>query len=67
MEKKELIDLVYRLSEELRSIGIPISKDIEDIVINTRAKSRFGACKINKGSFGKICERRFSVASATSS
>ena len=31
MEKKELIDLVYRLSEELRSIGIPISKDIEDI------------------------------------
>ena len=53
MEKKELIDLVYRLSEELRSIGIPISKDIEDIVINTRAKSRFGACKINKGSFGK--------------
>ena len=53
MKKEELISLTNKLIKDLKSIGIPVSKDIEDIVINTRAKSRFGACKVKKNKLGK--------------
>lgn len=53
MEKEELLELTYSLVESLKNIGIPVSEDIDDVVINTRSKARFGACKMSKGSFGK--------------
>ncbi len=53
MEKKELTALTKTIACELKNIGIPISDDIEDIVVNTRAKARFGACKIKKNRLGK--------------
>lgn len=53
MKKEELIVLTNKLIKDLKSIGVPVSKDIDGIVINTRAKSRFGACKVKKSKLGK--------------
>ena len=53
MKKDELKTLTFKLVKELQEIGIPVSKDIEDVVINNKAKARFGACKVKKGTFGK--------------
>jgi predicted SprT family Zn-dependent metalloprotease len=52
MKKQELKAFTNQLARELISIGIPISTSIEDIIINTRAKSRFGACKAKKNKLG---------------
>lgn len=53
MEREELYSLTKKLFLELKNIGIPVSKDIEKVTINTRAKSRFGACKVRKNTLGK--------------
>lgn len=53
MKKEELIAFTKKLIKDLEHIGIPVSKDIEDVVINKRAKSRFGACKVKKNKLGK--------------
>ena len=53
MKKEELTALTNKLIKDIRGIGIPVSKNIEGIVINTRAKSRFGACKVKKSKLGK--------------
>lgn len=47
---KELTDKVKR---EMKSVGIPVSDNIEKTVINKRTKKRLGACLRNKDSFGK--------------
>lgn len=53
MEKIDLFTLVETTIKELKDIGIPVSKDIKEIVINKRAKSRFGACKRKRNLIGK--------------
>lgn len=53
MKKQELIILTNELIKELKDIGIPVSSNIEDVVINTRAKARFGACKVRKNRLGQ--------------
>ena len=53
MKKEELLILTNELIKALRNIGIPISNNIEDVVINTRAKARFGACKVRKNRLGQ--------------
>lgn len=52
MNKKDLIMLTESLREDLKNLGIPISDNIEDVTINRRAKSRFGACKVKKKPLG---------------
>ncbi len=55
--EKEYGELIKKLTllnaRKLRSIGIPVSTQIDDVIINTRAKSRLGACKLMKTSQGK--------------
>lgn len=58
MEKEELYLLTKQLILELKEIGIPVSKNIEKVSINTRAKSRFGACKVRKNTLG---ERNYTI------
>ena len=57
MKQNELERLTKDLIKDLRNIGIPISRNIDDIKVNTRAKTRFGACKVKKSTF----ERRFTI------
>ena len=52
-ELKEIRGLVLELSQKLKDVGIPVSDKVDNVVINTRAKSRFGACKVNKKMLGK--------------
>ena len=40
-----LAELVKEVKEKLKKIDIPVSGDIEKVVINKRAKKRLGACK----------------------
>lgn len=45
--QKRLDELLKEVIIEVKSIGIPISDNIDkSVLINKRAKSRFGACKI---------------------
>ncbi len=53
MTNKELLNITNEVREELKSIGIPISNKIEDVRINTKARSRLGACKAKKNTFGR--------------
>lgn len=53
MEKKDLLLLTDKLIKDLKNTGIPISKNIKEVVINTRAKARFGACKRKKDGLGR--------------
>lgn len=53
MNKKELFNLVETTIKELKNIGIPVSDSIKEVVINKRAKARFGACKRKKSYIGK--------------
>lgn len=53
MDIKELKDLVSQVAGELKKIGVPISDNIEKVVINNRAKKRLGCCKRRKNTLGK--------------
>lgn len=55
MEKKEekLKRLYDQCTDEANACNIPISEYIIEVVINFRAKSRFGCCKIITGTLGK--------------
>jgi len=44
----ELDALVLSVAEEARSLGIPVSRRIKKVVLNTRAKSRLGSCRREK-------------------
>ncbi len=53
MNKRELNTLTKNLIKELKNVGIPVSNNIGEVMINTRAKARFGACKAKKTILGK--------------
>ena len=53
ISRQRLEELFSQVVKEALSIGIPISKEISDIRINTRAKARFGCCKQEKRPLGK--------------
>ena len=39
--------------QQIRSIGIPISNNLDGPVINRRARTRFGCCKVHREDLGK--------------
>ena len=45
--------LYEQVRNELESINVPISRNIKNVVINNRARSRLGCCKIDKNILGK--------------
>ncbi len=49
---EQINKLTDKVLQELKSIGIPVSNNIEKVVINTRTKKRLGACKKNVNSCG---------------
>lgn len=53
MDKKELKTLVESIAQEMRSVGIPVSTNIEEVEINPRTKRRLGCCKRRKNIVGK--------------
>ena len=50
---EQINKLTDKVLQELKSIGIPVSNNIEKVVINTRTKKRLGACKKNVNSCGR--------------
>ena len=50
---EQINKLTDKVLQELKSIGIPVSNNIEKVVINTRTKKRLGACKKNVNSSGR--------------
>lgn len=55
--QKELNKLLDEVITQAKALGIPLSSQInEDVVVNQRAKSRFGCCKRIKASRGKSIE-----------
>lgn len=44
MDIKTVRELVEKIAYEMRAIGIPVSHNIKEIVINSRTKKRLGAC-----------------------
>lgn len=52
MGKKNLDTLLLQVISQARSLAIPISKHIvPTVVINTRARTRFGCCRFSKGRY----------------
>ena len=50
MDRKNLDSLLSQVISQARSIGIPVSRHIEaQVVINTRARTRFGCCRTQQG------------------
>ena len=50
MDRKNLNDLLAQVIAQARSIAIPVSRNIgPDVVINTRARTRFGCCRSRMG------------------
>lgn len=55
MDKKEIEFCVQELIKECRNLKIPVSRKIDsEITINKRARSRFAACRREKGIKGEI-------------
>ena len=55
MDKKEIEFCVQELIKECRNLKIPVSRKIDSkITINKRARSRFAACRREKGIKGEI-------------
>lgn len=46
-----ITELFVTVTKEANELNIPISKEIEELKINTRAKNRLGCCKIVKSLF----------------
>lgn len=54
MDKKQIETYMTEVIMQCKAIGIPVSDSIEpEIYINKRAKSRFAACKMEKGFYEK--------------
>ncbi|MBQ9960639.1 MAG: SprT-like domain-containing protein [Firmicutes bacterium] len=53
MDIRELEKLIKKVAEELIAIGIPVSRNIEKITINGRARKRLGACHRRKSMTGR--------------
>ena len=64
MEKNIKKD-VQDLAQKLRYAGIPVSKNIIDVIVNKRAKKRLGCCRRvrdNEGKQGYVIEISYLVA-----
>lgn len=46
--------LIEKVIDEIKDIGIPVSDNIEDVVINNRTKKRLGACLRTFSKDGKV-------------
>jgi len=58
MERKRistqrLEELFKEVIKEAENIGIPIARTLAPLKINTRAKARFGCCRLEKKPFGR--------------
>ena len=50
MDREQLDDLLIRVLKQARSLSIPVSGSIDPhVVVNTRAKTRFGCCRTRGG------------------
>lgn len=52
--EKYAAELTKKVEQELKKIDIPVSGEIDKVVINNRAKKRLGTCRKEKIADGKI-------------